>query len=203
MMGQPVSILIIEGVTGAGKSSTISSLQKIATFHLVDEDATFDDFLSEFFADPDGAAHKARDRMMRILDDITSDDLGHVVLERFHFSMLALGSGWNWYREIDERCAAFNCKVINMVLPPELIARRALRRDEYGGEDWQNLILYYASEERALSVLRQAQRLRIEALGESRLESKSIETGQKAWDVYAHEIVSWLGWPTRDNSTHR
>jgi hypothetical protein len=202
-MRQPVSILIIEGVTGAGKSSTIGALQKMANFHLVDEDATFDDFLSEFFVDPDGAARKARDRMMGILDDIISDDLGRVVLERFHFSMLALGSGWNWYREIDERCAALNCKVINMVLPPELIARRSLRRDEYGGEDWQRMIPYYGSEEKALSVLRQAQRLRIEALGESHLESKSIETSEKAWDVYALEILHWLGWATCDASTSR
>jgi hypothetical protein len=102
--------LIIEGVTAAGKSSTIGSLQKIVKFHLVDEDATLDDFLLEFFADPDGAARKARDRMMRILDYITGDDLGRVVLERFHFSMLALGSGWHWYRDIDKRCAALNCK---------------------------------------------------------------------------------------------
>jgi hypothetical protein len=195
-MHQPASILIIEGLTGAGKSSTISSLQKIAQFHLVDEDATFDDFLSEFFADPDAAAYKARDRMMRILDDIIRDHLSRVVLERFHFSMLALGSEWNWYREIDERCAALNCKVINMVLPTELIAQRSLRRDEYGGEDWQKLIPHYGSEEKALSILRQAQRLRIEALGGSCLESKFIETSQKAWDAYAREIVDWIGWAT-------
>jgi hypothetical protein len=197
MMRQPANILIIEGVTGAGKSSTIGSLQKIAKFHLIDEDATFGDFLLEFFADPDGAARKARDRMMRIIDDITGDDLGRVVLERFHFSMLALGSGWHWYRDIDKRCAALNCKVINMVVPPELIAQRSLRRDEYGGEDWQRLIPYYGSEESALNVLRQAQRLRIEALSESLLESNSIETGRKAWDAYACEITSWLGWATR------
>jgi hypothetical protein len=58
------------------------------------------------------------------------------------------------------------------------------------------MIPYYGSEEKALSVLRQAQQSRIEALGESRLESKFIETSQKAWDVYAHEIVNWLGWAT-------
>jgi hypothetical protein len=84
-----------------------------------------------------------------------------------------------------------------MVVPQELIAQRSLRRDEYGGEDWQRLIPYYGSEESALNVLRQAQRLRIEALSESLLESNSIETGRKAWDAYACEITSWLGWATR------
>jgi deoxyadenosine/deoxycytidine kinase len=53
-----MGVLIVEGVTGAGKTSTIEALQRVASFELVDEDATFDDFMTEFLADPDAAARR-------------------------------------------------------------------------------------------------------------------------------------------------
>jgi|SRR5580698_975706 hypothetical protein len=68
---------------GAGKSSTIKSLQKRAEFHLVDEDLTFGDFVTDLFAVRDRAARRALDRMMGILDEISSHELGRVVLEFF------------------------------------------------------------------------------------------------------------------------
>jgi hypothetical protein len=45
----------------------IKTLQRIASFELVDEEATFDDFVSAFTADPDAASRQARDRMAAIL----------------------------------------------------------------------------------------------------------------------------------------
>ena len=55
-----MSIFIIEGVTGAGNSSSIKALQAITTFVLVDEETTFDGFMGEFAADPEAASRGAR-----------------------------------------------------------------------------------------------------------------------------------------------
>jgi hypothetical protein len=63
------------------------------------------------------------------------------------------------YRGIDEHCATLNFKMLNLVLPQGPPARRSLRRDEYDGQGWQELIPHYGSEESVL------------AIGQSRLES--------------------------------
>jgi len=190
-----VSVLILEGVTGAGKTSTIEALQKIASFALVAEESTFDDFVGEFSVDPDAASRHARSRMTVILDQIeAAGDSRHHVLERFHFSQIALGSEWKWFRNVDDRCAALNCKVVVLALPGDQLASRSLYRAEYDGADWQHLILLQGSEERALDALRQAQSARIDAIKQSRLAYRIVDASEKAWDRYALEIARWMGW---------
>ena len=58
-----MSGIILEGVTGAGKSSTIRALRSLASFDLVDEEETFGDFMAEFSVDADSASQGARDSM--------------------------------------------------------------------------------------------------------------------------------------------
>lgn len=190
-----MSVLIIEGVTGAGKTSTIEALKSVATFELIDEQATLNDFVTEFFANPDAAASLARERMTAILDRIESTSRAErYLIERFHFSQLALGSEWKWYCGINRRCAALECRVVVLVIPDPAIAERSLYREEYGGNDWQKLIEHYGSEENALRQLRRAQAARLEAIEESRLEYLELETGEKTWKRYAVEIAAWTGW---------
>jgi hypothetical protein len=197
-----VSVLILEGVTGAGKTSTIKALQRIASFELVDEAATFDDFVSEFSADPEAASRHARDRMTVILDQIeAAGDSRRHVLERFHFSQIALGSEWKWYRNIDDRCAALNCRVVVLALPDDQLPSRSLYRVEYDGADWQHLILLHGSEERALDALRRAQSARIDAIKQSCLPYRIVDASEKAWDRYAFEIARWMGWSAEGRST--
>jgi hypothetical protein len=64
-----MGVAIIEGLTGTGKTSTIEALRAVATFELIDEEATFDDFATEFFANADAAAGHATTRMTAILDN--------------------------------------------------------------------------------------------------------------------------------------
>lgn len=196
-----MSVLILEGVTGTGKSSTIEALQSMAAFELIDEEATFDGFMEAFDADPDAASHDASKRQAAILDKIElSRNSRHYLLERFHFSQLALGSDWKWYREVDERCAALQCKVAVLTLPENELASRSLYRSEYDGNDWQDLISQHGSEERALEVLRKAQSMRIEAIRQSRLPCRLIDASAKDWHRYAKEISRWMDWPLLANS---
>ncbi|HVR46046.1 MAG TPA: hypothetical protein VMT95_05365 [Candidatus Binatia bacterium] len=170
-------------------------MQKLASFELVDEEATFDDFVTGFSADPDSASGQARDRMAAILDRIeTADGSYRHLLERFHFSQLALGSEWKWYRDIDARCAALKCKVAVLTLPGDRLAARSLYRAEYDGADWQDLVLRHGSEEEALDTLRQAQSARIGAIQQSRLPYRMVDASAKAWERYASDIADWIGW---------
>jgi hypothetical protein len=193
-----VSVLILEGVTGTGKTSVIEALNQVATFDLIDEEATFDDFMTEFFAGRTSAARRARERMATILDVIEASSRSRrYLLERFHFSQLALGSDWKWYRDINERCAALGSKVVVLVLPDGQMAERSLYRLEHGGKDWQNLIERYGSEGKALQAINDSQAARLRAVAESRLRHRILDTSEKMWRRYAVEIAQWAGWATK------
>lgn len=190
-----MSVLIVEGLTGTGKSSTIEALQSLAAFRWFDEEATFDDFMTEFHADRDAAARRARDCMARILDAVEANDPPHrFLLERFHFSQLALGSEPQWYETIGARCSALGARVAVLTLPDSALAARSLYRREYGDEDWQGLIASSGSEAAALETLRNAQARRIEAVMQSGLEYSLVDTSAADWERYAREIAAWMNW---------
>lgn len=93
-----MSIAIIEGLTGAGKTSTIDALRALTTFELIDEEATFDAFLPEYFVDADAAAGRAKTRMATILDDIEAQTGSkRYILQRFYFTHLGICQDV-WYR---------------------------------------------------------------------------------------------------------
>jgi len=193
-----MGIAIIEGLTGTGKTSTIEALRALTTFELIDEEATFDDFVTEFLANPNAAARQATTRMATILDNIEARrGPGCYLLERFYFSHLALGSPWLFYKGLDERCAMLKIKVVVLALPEEEIAHRSLYRTEHGDRDWQRLIDHYGSEQEALRALSRAQTARIQAVAQSRLEHRVVDTSEKQWHRYAAEIAEWLDWRTR------
>lgn len=193
-----MGIAIIEGLTGTGKTSTIETIRALTTFELIDEEATFDDFVTEFLAKPDAAARQATTGMATILDKIEAQRSSRCyVLERFYFSHVALGSPWSFYKGLDERCASLKIKVIVLVIPVEEIVHRSLYRTEHVGRDWQKLIDHYGSEREALRTLSRAQAARIQAVAESRLEHRIVDTREKQWRRYAAEIAEWLDWRTR------
>jgi hypothetical protein len=126
--------LIIEGVTGTGKSSTIKALASMRTFELFDQHETFGDFMTTWIASPESATRNAESRQHAILDSIAAhrpDPTYHYLLERFHPSQYALGA--DWYDEIDERCAKLHCRMVLLTLPTEQLSARCLYRAEYGG----------------------------------------------------------------------
>jgi thymidylate kinase len=186
-----LSGLILEGVTGAGKSSTIAELATIATFKRFDEDATFEDFMGDLARDRQVARSKAVERLNRVLDAASAADSQHVLFERFHFSCVALDGEWEPYDSVDRRCAEFGVKVVLLTIPQSQLAARSLYRAEYNGRDWQGFLERYGSEASALEELEQSQRRRIEALRRSRLEHLRIETAARDWPLYARQIAQW------------
>lgn len=189
-----MAILIVEGVTGSGKSSTVRALQSRASFRLYDENQTFDDFLTHFWDNPATAARREAHRLQAILTEIERGQEEHYLLERFHFSPIAVGSDPAWYRSINERCAALQCKAAVLTIPDDQLRCRALNRKEHGARDWQSLIARYGSEQAALNLIRSSQEHRIEAVQGSGLPFILIDTKAMAWDEYAKELARWAGW---------
>jgi hypothetical protein len=190
--------LIIEGVTGTGKTSTIRALTSMASFELFCEDETFGDFMTEWIASPQAATRDAQARQHAILDTIAahrSDPTYRYLLERFFPSQYALGS--DWYAQIDERCANLDCKIVLLTLPTEELRARCLYRAEYADRDWQHFIDSYGSEPAALDAIRRSQQRRHDALTKSALPHLVINTSGKDWSAYAEQVIQWAGWPGR------
>lgn len=189
-----MAVLILEGVTGSGKSSTVRALQACASFRLYDEDQTFDDFLTHFWDNPSAAARREARRLEAILTEIERAPNEHYLLERFHFSPIAVGSDPAWYHAINERCAALNCKTAVLTVPENQVLCRSLNRREHGARDWQALIARYGSQHAALNLIHAAQNHRIEAVKRSGLQFVLIDTDAMAWDDYAAELARWAQW---------
>jgi hypothetical protein len=115
-----VASILLEGVTGAGKTQTLRALMHHPEFpkllgsgRVFDEDETFGEVMAEI--QKSGTAdHRHFRRLERILALLERHDRSirgraGFVLERFHLSYYALLPDWNLYAVFDERLARLNC----------------------------------------------------------------------------------------------
>ena len=185
--------LIIEGVTGAGKTATIAALRALRQVELYDEDQTFGDFMQEWLADPHATAVRKTSRLVQVLSQIESARPRDCLIERFHFSYYALDGDWSMYAVVDERAADLGVKLVLLDVADELLRTRSLYREEYGRTDWQHLIKLYGTESAAIEALRRSQQRRRDALAKSRMECIVIDTDSMDWTNYAARIWMWAG----------
>jgi len=136
-----MAVLIVEGVTGSVRARRYGLFKRARSFRLYDEQATFDDFLTQFWDDPRAAARRALGGFDAILTKIERHPGQHITYwSRFHFSPIAVGSDPAQYRAINERCAALHCHTAVLIVPEEQLRCRSLYRKEHGARDWQSLI---------------------------------------------------------------
>lgn len=193
-------VLILEGLTGTGKTSIVGALQSLTSFVLIGEEETFGDFMTEFREDAGIAAELAHSRLSSVLAKVEATPEA-LLLERFHFSQIAVGSDPAYYRDLNDRCRRLGCSVVVLRIEPGVLASRSLYRAEYGGDDWQSLIPRYGSKQNALQALDDAQNLRIDAVKRSGLRNRTIDTSAMDWPKYAAQIAAWLGWPARTGAS--
>jgi thymidylate kinase len=195
MNGRP---LILEGLTGTGKSSTIEALRARGIHVWFDEVATFDDHMDRWLEQPAMPAAERTQRLDSILDHISAvaprraNDTTSII-ERFHLSYFALDGDWSIYDGIDERAANLGIRLVLLDVPDDALAKRCLYRQEYGHTDWQSLGDIYGSEQAALEALRCSQQRRRDALGKTRLPSLTIDTTAMDWAAYADRIIAFAG----------
>lgn len=187
-----MAIVIIEGLTGAGKSSTIAALQEVGAKVAFDEDATFGEYMNEWLSNPQMPVELRARRLLHVLDSVSNptrrSDPGVHIIERFHLSYYAIDGEWSFYDLIDERASELGITLALLDFSDDCVPARSLYRNEYGGADWQSLINIYGSEELALQALRLSQHRRREALTRTRIRNVVINTEQMAWCEYAKTI---------------
>jgi hypothetical protein len=195
-------ILIIEGVTGAGKSQTLRALERqpgyaarLGPGRVIPEEDTLGEVMNEI-AQLSGppARHVWRlDRLLAALERESKAAPGaHFVLERFHLSYYALLPDWTLYEAYERALERLGCASALLTIDSAALAERSLERADRRDTGWiEGMIAHYGSREATLAAIAHSQQRRLDALARTRLPTVTIDTTGQAWDTYAQEILKW------------
>jgi hypothetical protein len=198
-----ISVLILEGVTGAGKSQTLRALQAHPAWptllrggRVIPEEETLGEFMDEL-QQPDLTITERLARLYRVLTELehaafVADQAAGYVLERFHLSYYALLPDWQLYRPLEERLRALHSQLVLLAVAAEHMAQRALDRVDRQASTWtQEMIGYYGSREAALQTIALSQARRQASLALTMLPFVTIETTAMDWATYAEQIITF------------
>src|SRR6266498_2507683 len=122
--------IILEGVTGAGKTQTLAALQAHPAFpslllqgHIFTEEETLGEFMDEL-KDQRMQPSQRNIRMYRVFNELqqaVSASPHHYgyLLERFHPSYYALVPQWHFYESVDRQLQALRCTIILLSFHPD------------------------------------------------------------------------------------
>jgi thymidylate kinase len=198
-------VLIVEGVTGAGKSSLIRALQAACPgspgaigLRVIDEDATLGKLMSDvstpaWRASPTFPALDAALETARRWRAETPGAL--ILLERFHLTPYALSVPWPALDRYDRALAELGAVHVLLDYPPALVEERSIRRVDRSDEEWASpMIAQYGTLEAAVRAVRRSQERRRSALTRSRLSFLHFDTSGQRWQAYASTILAYCGW---------
>lgn len=197
-------ILIIEGVTGAGKSETLRALGRQPAFaaglgpgRVISEEDTLGEVMDEI-AQLGGPPARHVWRLDRVLAALERESKAapeaRFVLERLHLSYYALLPDWELYVPHERALERLGCASVLLTIDPAALAARSLDRADRRETDWtEGMIAHYGSRDATLAEIARSQQRRLDALTLTRLPTLVIDTTGQAWDDYAREILKW--WP--------
>lgn len=180
-------MLIVEGVTGAGKTSLIREIERQLREQgeplpsIVLEDDTLGDIMDQS-RDPAWRRAPTFEALDATLDRIESTSLreglgGSFVVERFHLTTYALFPQWEHLRPYDDRLARMSARSVLLVYPEADAVRRSLDRPDRVDEGWREaMIAHYGGYDAALEAIRTSQRRRVEALALTRVPTLPLDS---------------------------
>ena len=189
-------VLILDGVTGTGKTSTLTTLARcdarpvwLRSARVVTEEETLGELLSEEMQDPSLSDHERAWRLEAVLTKIEGEPSRSFVLERFHLTYSALMPSWPGFEDVDARLATLGTCVVLLTVPEGSLETRSLRRVDQGPDWTAGMSKLYGSAEAALRAIVDSQRRRRECLSRTKLRWMEICTADKDWDDYALRIA--------------
>lgn len=189
--------LILEGISGSGKSKLVSRLRDRGPLSPLSSKVTIiegshtvgsllEDARNLQFSDVD-RCERLHDLMPKIESEVASN--AFVILERLHPSYYSHMPRWDLYGSIDSKLAELGFGIAFLSLPDSAIASRALLRPELETSNWKKtLIDWYGSRDNALAAFRRLQLQTRHCLRLSRLPTLEIDTTELDWLRYEREI---------------
>lgn len=197
------AILVVEGVTGAGKSRLIAAFQEAALqaaprqkVVVIDEARTLGAIMDDVRTPSwrEAPSFPALDACLAEVRLVDKEGDTIVIIERFHLTAFALYPDWEAVRVYDAALNALGAWQVLLSYPPDQIAERSLDRADRLGEDWSaEMTAYYGSRRAAVEAIRDSQARRIEAMALSQLRHLHFDTSEQSWEVYAARVIERLG----------
>jgi hypothetical protein len=198
--------LILEGVTGAGKTRVLDALLAdprtrglLGTGRVWREEETFGPLMDEV-KDPSMTDVRRCARLRRVMQALARGSLDRgeafgFLLERFHPSYYALMPNWRLYAQVDEALGRLGGRLALLTYPSDQAAGRALAPrpgDEVDRE--AGLSAYFGSREKAVEAVLASQARRLELLERTSLPFLVIDTAARDWAFYARQAIEfWRG----------
>ncbi|MEK7434709.1 MAG: hypothetical protein AABZ74_16360 [Cyanobacteriota bacterium] len=186
--------LIIEGLSGSGKSKIIKKLELFLNKNNIDykiyfETETFGDFMDEL-SDKNKSDSEKIYRLNDILNKIEKDSKETlIILERFHLSYYALIDNWDLYFKIDELLSEKNFLLVLLEYNQDLIIERALNHFDIKENGLELAVEYFGSLEKAIEAYTQSKINREIALKKTKIPNIKIDTSSMDWNFYLEEII--------------
>lgn len=182
--------LIIEGISGAGKSKVISEIKKIMAgrstekLEVIYENRTYGELMDEL-KDASRTDQDRCDRLENVCDLIACETGKFFIIERFHPSYYAVMPDKSLYEKIDHKMAAMGFKLVLLSYRDENLRERAISHMDGGPELPRKIEEYFGGAEAALNKYADSKRKREEYLNFTRMEHTIIMTDEMNWHEYA------------------
>jgi predicted ATPase len=196
-------VLVVDGVTGAGKSSVLRALRSFLDVsprgpltEFIYEDDTLGDIMDQV-RDPEWRKAPSFDALeavvMRVEKALAAVPSRRFVLERFHLTAYALHPDWKRLKQYDRRLANLGARQILLTYPSCLAEKRAIERPDRDSQQWSaGMDDWYGSRRSAVAAVVQSQRRRWSALQRSALPFLHVDTRENRWTSYAEAtLVFW------------
>ncbi len=192
-----IRILIVDGVTGSGKTSTIQWLMSRhgSSITFISEDQTLGSIMEDI-RDTEWRAHPRFPALESVLDrierEIADEPNRLFLIERFHLTSYALFPIWDCFRTYDNRLRKLGSAIVLLSYPTELAEQRSIMCFER--EKWaESMDEWYGSREKAIKAVQLSQGFRFEALSHTSLPFLHVDTRNKDWLRYSATIEAyWL-----------
>lgn len=188
-------ILIIEGVTGGGKTSVIKELRRLidVSVSFIEEETTLG-LIMDQIRDPEWMKNPEFDALASVMetleDDLSRNPQRRYLVERFHLTAYALTGYWEKLQEFDMRMHELGARMVLLTYPDRLVERRSILRIERN--NWaEGMIQYYGSKEKAISAVVDSQRSRWDGLSRTSIPFLHIDTREQDWLLYASLIKTF------------
>lgn len=187
--------LIVEGVSGAGKSQVLRRLRRRPEFRgalVLTERATFGELMGELDDRPPEPRVFLR-RLDACLNRIERLPAGKPCLvERFHPSYFALVPDWRLYAAVDRRLARLGFRIAILRVPERALARRSLDRADRSRRWHDGMSDYFGGRTNALKALRLSQRRRAAAARNTALPCRTFDTRDSDWARAGRRVQAFL-----------
>jgi hypothetical protein len=181
-------ILVVDGVTGAGKSSILAELRERLDPNIVfiPEEETLGDLTNQI-RDPAWREQPTFEALESVLSRVECES-DSFLIERFHLTSYALFPECKHYLGFDVRLQRRGAAIVLLTFPEDQAEERSIFRPDR--EKWQEeMAAWYGSREQAVAAVIESQKLRWDGLSKTNLPFLHIDTREKDWPRYAATIL--------------